>query len=480
VSTLPFPPDDPSPPDAPAGASEADARIERLERRLAREREARKAAEGLLESKSRELYESNQALHALTRDLEQRVAERTAEVQRLMAAERSREEQQRHSQKMEALGLLAGGVAHDFNNLLTVIGGVTQLLQLEPALDPFRDLLDEVVEASRRAGALTAQLLAFSRRRSMEPQLFRAVDAVRDLQHLIRRLLTERIDLRIELEERVHVLMDRGGFDQIMLNLAANARDAMPDGGWFLVRTSSVTLSADVAHTLQIEPGEYLRLEASDCGTGMDGDVVQRAFDPFFTTKPLGKGSGLGLANVYAIVRQAGGHAAIESTLGQGTTVRFLLPAASPGVQLRSRTPVQAQRPQPDRRTVLVVDDEPGVRTVAALSLRKRGFEVLEASSGSQALDISRHPDAAFDVLLSDVRMPGMNGFDLAMTLRAERPSVSLVLMSGYVDDDQLRNRIDAAGIPLIEKPFRPAELAELITRRLTPIRPGTIIGESQ
>ena len=465
---------------APAPGAPGDERIVRLERRLEREREARKAAERLLESKSRELYQSNQSLQVLTRDLERVVAERTAEVERLMEAERSREDQRRHSQKMEALGLLAGGVAHDFNNLLTVIGGVTQLLQAEPALEPFHDLMDEVVEASRRAGTLTAQLLAFSRRRSMEPQLFRAVDAVRDLQHLIRRLITERIELRIELEERVHVLMDRGGFDQVLLNLAANARDAMPDGGWFLVRTSSVTLQEDVAHSLHLEPGEYLRLEVSDCGTGMDAEVAQRAFDPFFTTKPLGKGSGLGLANVYAIVRQAGGHASIESTPGHGTTVRFLLPAASPEAQRRSRTPVRAQSPQPERKTVLVVDDEPGVRTVAALSLRKRGFEVLEASSGPQALDISRHPDAAFDVLLSDVRMPGMNGFELAMTLRAERPAVSLVLMSGYVDDDQLRHRIDAAGIPLIEKPFRPAELADLITRRMTPIRPASLIGESQ
>jgi signal transduction histidine kinase/CheY-like chemotaxis protein len=455
--------------------------VKRLERRIEREREARKTAEALLESKSRELYEVNQSLQALTRQLEARVAERTAEVQRLMAAERSREEQQRHLQKMEALGLLAGGVAHDFNNLLTVIGGVTQLLQAEPALEPFRDLMDEVIEASRRAGTLTAQLLAFSRRRSMEPQLFRAVDAVRDLQHLIRRLLTERIDLRIELDERVHLLMDRGGFDQILLNLAANARDAMPTGGWFLIRTSSVTLTGDVAHSLHLEGGDYLRLEVADCGTGMDAEVVQRAFDPFFTTKPLGKGSGLGLANVYAIVRQAGGHASIESAPGHGTTVRFLLPAASPGSQLlRSRTPVQPQTPQPERRTVLVVDDEPGVRTVAALSLRKRGFEVLEASSGLQALDMARHPDAAFDVLLSDVRMPGMNGFELAMTLRAERPAVSLVLMSGYVDDEELRQRIDAAGIPIIEKPFRPAELAELITRRLTPIGGAHLIGESR
>lgn len=468
-------PHSPTPEPSPAQPANPDetanaVRLERLERRLVRERTARKEAEQLLESKSRELYEVNVALQALTHELEARVAERTAEVQRLMEAERLREEQLRHAQKMEALGLLAGGVAHDFNNLLTVIGGVAQLLQTEPALTPFQDLFDEIVGASNRAGTLTAQLLSFSRRRSMEPQRFCAAVAVREVQNLLRRLLTERIDLRLEVADAPQgfdLYMDRGGFDQVLLNLAANARDAMPDGGWFAVRLSRTTIEGDLAETMQIRSGAYVHFDLIDCGVGMDIEVTRRAFDPFFTTKALGEGSGLGLANVYAIVQQAGGHVAIDSRPGAGTTVRMSLPVA-PADAPRRVSAEPAIRSVDGPRTVLVVDDEPGVRTVASLSLRKRGFRVLEASSGEQALDVVKNTDAPIDVLLSDVRMPGMNGYDLAMHVHREAPAIARVLMSGYVDEEQLRDRIEAAGLPLIEKPFNSGTLVEAIHRVLS------------
>jgi len=465
----PTPDSEPALPDAHTVADEAD-RVARLERRLAREREARKEAERLLESKSRELYEANRSLQALTRDLEQRVEERTSEVQRLMDAERAREEQLRHAHKMEALGLLAGGVAHDFNNLLTVIGGASQLLQMEPALSPFQELFGEIIGASNRAGALTSQLLAFSRRRTTEPQRFCAAGAVRDVQHLLRRLLTERIDLRLEIGDATStfdLFMDRGGFDQILLNLAANARDAMPEGGWFLVRLTKALMDERTAAAMHVPAGDYARLDVVDCGTGMDAEVAKRAFDPFFTTKPLGAGSGLGLANVYAIVRQAGGHVAIDSTPGAGTTIRVLVPVA-PLDAPRSTASEPAPRTLEGPVTVLVVDDEPGVRTVASLSLRKRGFHVLEAGSGEQALDVVKNTQAPIDVMLSDVRMPGMNGYELAMCMQGARPSTACILMSGYVDEEHLRDRIVTAGLPLIEKPFTSGTLVDAIHRVLS------------
>jgi CheY-like chemotaxis protein len=276
--------------------------------------------------------------------------------------------------------------------------------------------------------------------------------------------------LRLEIGDATStfdLFMDRGGFDQILLNLAANARDAMPEGGWFLVRLTKALMDERTAAAMHVPAGDYARLDVVDCGTGMDAEVAKRAFDPFFTTKPLGAGSGLGLANVYAIVRQAGGHVAIDSTPGAGTTIRVLVPVA-PLDAPRSTASEPAPRTLDGPVTVLVVDDEPGVRTVASLSLRKRGFHVLEAGSGEQALDVVKNTQAPIDVMLSDVRMPGMNGYELAMCMQGERPSTACILMSGYVDEEHLRDRIVTAGLPLIEKPFTSGTLVDAIHRVLS------------
>lgn len=424
---------------------DADARIARLEKRVAREREARRAAERLLESKSLELFTANVALQDLNDSLERRVEERTAEI-------RAMEAQLRHSQKMEAVGLLAGGIAHDFNNLLMIIGGGAALLP-DATGDERETIASELACAVQRGRELTSRLLAFSRREPAEQVSLELSRTVLTLEPLLRRLLTERIALTIDVPDNLVVQLSRGGLDQILFNLAANARDAMPHGGDMHICAAPYIVSADEAATMQLEPGSYVLLEIRDNGLGMSEDTARRAFDPFFSTKPVGAGSGLGLATVYSLVRQSRGHIALHSSEGSGAAFHILLPCAEP-LPLAD-APADTSSPSHtvgDR--ILVVDDELGVRRVIASLLHRQGFEVREASSGDEALTwIIQHPDS-IDLLISDVRMPGMNGFELALAARAERPQLPVLLISGYVDDDTLHERIDAQGLTMMEKPF--------------------------
>jgi two-component system cell cycle sensor histidine kinase/response regulator CckA len=381
-----------------------------------------------------------------------------------VTAARLVEEQLRRSQKMEAVGLLAGGLAHDFNNLLTIVNGVAETLRDEQSPGSGSStLFEELLGATERGAGLTRQLLSFSRRTSIEPQAFDTNDAIRGTESLLRRLLTERIHCTFTLRDALPVRMDRGGLDQLLLNLAANARDAMPMGGHFAVLTHEVVLSEEAAAAKGLMPGPHALIEVSDSGTGMTPEVLQRAFEPFYTTKAVGQGTGLGLASVYSIVRQSSGHVEIVSTVGVGTTFRILLPLAT-ARQAASVAETPAVAVPSGQGCILVVDDESGVRMVAARLLRRLGYDVIEAGGGVEALRIAEQKRGGIDVLISDVRMPDMNGFDLATSMLAGDPSLSVLLMSGHVDDAGLSARIAGSGIPLLEKPFRSAMLGHLVT----------------
>jgi two-component system cell cycle sensor histidine kinase/response regulator CckA len=390
-----------------------------------------------------------------------------------VTGERLAEERLRRSQKMEAIGLLAGGIAHDFNNLLTIITGVTEALR-EANLPSggHSALFDELLDATGRGAALTRQLLAFSRRTSIEPQVFDTSEAIRGTESLLRRLLTERIQCVLVLGERLPVRMDRGGLDQLLLNLAANARDAMPTGGQFTVHTRETTLSRESRDAKGLTGARHVLIEVRDSGVGMAPDVLQRAFEPFFTTKPVGEGSGLGLASVYGIVVQSRGHVEVDSTVGEGTTVRILLPLESaPRFTRAPDTPTDAV-PR-GRGCVLVVDDESGVRMVTTNLLRRLGYDVIEASGGLEALRVAEARRGTIDLLISDVRMPGINGFELATAMKTADPSLDVLLMSGYVDDAELSDRIASSGIPLVEKPYRAASLGQQVTKMFEARRAG-------
>jgi len=390
-----------------------------------------------------------------------------------VTGERLAEERLRRSQKMEAVGLLAGGIAHDFNNLLTIVSGVTEALRdANLPSSSHSALFDELIDATGRGTALTRQLLAFSRRTIIEPQLFDTNEAIRSTESLIRRLLTERIQCVLVLGEPLPVRMDRGGLDQLLLNLAANARDAMPTGGQFTVLTREMTLSPESAKAKGLTGARHVLIEVRDSGVGMSPEVLQRAFEPFFTTKPVGKGSGLGLASVYGIVIQSGGHVEVASVEGEGTTVRILLPLEE-SVALPAATDTPVDVAPHGRGCVLVVDDESGVRMVTTNLLRRLGYDVVEASGGLEALHVAEAKRGSIDLLISDVRMPGINGFELATALMAADPALDVLLMSGYVDDAALSDRIANSGIPLIEKPYRAASLGQQVTKMFEARRAG-------
>jgi two-component system, cell cycle sensor histidine kinase and response regulator CckA len=444
----------PSP--APEEAAE---QIARLQRRLQRERSARQEAERLLETKSLELFTTNRALQELATSLEQRVEQRAAEL-------RAIEAQLQQSQRLEAVGLLAGGIAHDFNNLLMVIGSGAELLREIPP-DECGDVLDEVQCAVARGRDLTARLLTFSRKQPVEAEDIDTATAISALAHLLRRLVTERVALSLDLAPGLGVRMSRGSLEQIMMNLAANARDAMPRGGHLRVRSSPRWLWAAEAVLLGLNEGMHVLLEVSDTGSGMSPETVERAFDPFFSTKPVGSGTGLGLSNVYSIVRQSSGHISVETAEGDGSTFRILLPCH--GSQAHTITLTTAPLNDLPLATgdVLLVDDDDSVRHMTALLLRRQGFPVREAASGEQALGILANPSIPLAILISDVRMPGMNGFELALIARGRRPGMPALLMSGYVDDLSLQGSIEEAGFTLLEKPVSAEALLQHVRKVL-------------
>ncbi|HXV44800.1 MAG TPA: ATP-binding protein, partial [Anaerolineae bacterium] len=375
------------------------------------------------------------------------------------------EEQFHQSQKMEAIGRLAGGVAHDFNNLLTVINGYSELL-LYRHLDgtsPLRRYIEEIKKAGERAASLTGQLLAFSRKQVLQPQIIDLNTVVADIDKMLRRLIGEDIDLvTAPGAESGSVKADPGQIEQVIMNLVVNARDAMPHGGNLTVGTANVTLDETYTRGIVgLEPGPHVVLMVKDTGSGMDPEILSHIFEPFFTTKEKQKGTGLGLATVYGIVTQSGGYIDVSSKVGAGTTFKVYLPQVDQQVELSK--PEQSTEAPHGQETILLVEDEDLVRDLTRTVLLEHGYRVLEASGGSQALSISEQYQNPIDLLATDVVMPHMSGRELAERLLLLRPDIKILYMSGYTDDIIVHHGLADPSITFLQKPFTPAELAHKV-----------------
>jgi two-component system, cell cycle sensor histidine kinase and response regulator CckA len=386
------------------------------------------------------------------------------------------EDQMRHALKLEAIGRLAGGIAHDFNNLLTVITGYAETLVA--ALDATDPKLADVIEirrAAERAAHLTQQLLAFSRKQVLRPEVVDANEIVRDVAGMIGRLLGGRIDLQVTLGDAPKtVTADRGQIEQVLLNLAVNARDAMPEGGVLELKTRIVDINErDAEHLYPIRIGRYVLMSVHDTGIGMTPEVQARAFEPFFTTKGPGEGTGIGLATVYGIVKQSGGFIFIESEAGQGTRFDVYLPHTEAPVREEHEDAADSQAREAS--TILLVDDYRRVRDLARKVLTRQGYRVLTAASGDEAIQVSQQFDGTIDVLVSDIVMPGISGPELARQLRQLRPDLATVYMSGYTGDTLDSLGLDRQGAEFIQKPFTPAALAQKVRDVLgrRAVRPG-------
>ena len=370
------------------------------------------------------------------------------------------EEQLRHSQKMEALGRLAGGVAHDFNNLLTVITGFSGLtLAMLPSDDPNRENLEEIVQAANSAASLTKQLLAFSRRTMIEPVVLDLNGVVGDMETMLRRLIGEDIQLTTALDPDLrHIRGDVGLVSQVLMNLAVNARDAMPDGGRLTIATRNVELDAAYAHSHPgAVAGSYASMIVTDTGTGMTPDVQARAFDPFFTTKGVGRGSGLGLAVVHGIVEQSGARLDLVTRVGEGTTFTIHFPTVEESVTPRLPAHDHALN---GSGTILLVEDEGGVRKLARVVLERQGYTVLEAANGEEALRLLDAHSGSLDLLVTDVVMPGLDGGELARAVKEQFPAAKVIYLSGYTSDAVVRHGIQFHEVAFLQKPFSVTSLA--------------------
>ncbi len=372
------------------------------------------------------------------------------------------EDQLRQSQKMEAVGRLAGGVAHDFNNLLSVIVGHTTLARKKlPAGDPLQRHTDQVMRAAERAGALTRQLLAFSRKQVLQPRILDLGTVVSDLCRMLPRLIGEDIEVVTRSEPELgRVRVDPGQIEQVIMNLIVNARDAMPRGGRLTVETSNAFLDETaLASQPEVAPGRYVQLTVTDTGEGMTPEVQARAFEPFFTTKELGKGTGLGLSTVFGIVKQSDGHIEIASTLGEGSSFRIYLPQVGEDAEAPA-PPVAAASPANGSETILLVEDEDALRDLARESLALNGYTVIEASQGVAALDIARNYGSPIHLMVTDVVMPGMNGRQLAEQVTLLRPAMKVLYISGHADEVLQHHGALDPGLEFIGKPFTPDALA--------------------
>jgi PAS domain S-box-containing protein len=394
-------------------------------------------------------------------------------VQTDVTRSRKIEEQLRQAQKMEALGHLAGGVAHDFNNMLTVINGYSELLL--PRFDTgdmTRTFLIEIARAGERAAAMTRQLLAFSRQQVLEPRVLDLNAEIRDAEKMLRRLIGEDILLTTVLTPGLgRVRVDPGQMQQVLLNLAVNSRDAMPQGGRLTIETRDVALDENFVRAHPgARPGSYAMLAVSDTGCGMDEETRARLFEPFFTTKKPGKGTGLGLATVYGIVTQSGGCLEVYSEAGLGTTFKVYLPRfTGPLSTTRSS---QGMRPLlRGSETVLLAEDEAAVRTLAGKILRSCGYEVVEAGDGQEALQVAEQHQGRIDLVITDVVMPHVSGRMLAERLAELRPGVKVLYLSGYTDDAIIRHGLLEAEIAFLQKPFTASGLAQKVRDVLDDVR---------
>ena len=377
-------------------------------------------------------------------------------------SERQRyEERLRATQRMEAIGKLAGGIAHDFNNVLSAIIGNAEFAKHSlPADSPAIEDLDELRISADRAAALTRQLLAFSRRQVIEPIRVDLNELSRQTERMLARLLGEDIEIQQALTKGLWpVEVDPSQLEQVLLNLAVNARDAMPKGGQLTIETQNVTLDDDYAREHpEVDAGDYVLLAVSDTGIGMSEEVRVRVFEPFFTTKPVGQGTGLGLATVYGIVKQAGGHIWVYSEPGKGTTFKIYLPRVDGDAQsLPGRRP--AQRAAGGTERILVVEDEAPVRRLLVRTLNGAGYTVIEAANGADALLKLATADGKLDLLVTDVVMPQMGGRELATKVTAKHPDLPVLYLSGYTENAIVHHGVLDAGLVFLQKPFTPEEL---------------------
>jgi len=428
---------------------------------LAREIEVRRGAE--------------ESIRKINEQLEERVALRTASLEQALKDLRMemsrRQELEREliqAQKMEAVGRLAGGIAHDFNNLLTVILGYDEILKDHVKDDPVAlDYADEILRASERATGLTNQLLAFSRRQVSVPRIVDLNAVVANVDRMLRRVIGEDIELETRLEPLLApVKVDPSHIDQVILNLAVNSRDAMPDGGKLTIETSNVEVSDDYASGhIGVAVGPHVLLSVSDTGLGMDAATQERVFEPFFTTKEKGKGTGLGLSIVYGIVKQSGGEVLVYSEPGHGTVFKIYLPAASQ----EDAVPAVAWKEEegPANATILLVEDDEQVRDLTRAMLERRGYRILEAASPEDALLIASVPAEPIDLLLTDIVMPLKYGTDLAREVTALLPTIRVLYMSGYTDNAVVRQGLLAPDTVFIQKPFTARDLEEKVRQAL-------------
>lgn len=369
------------------------------------------------------------------------------------------------SQKMEAVGLLAGGIAHDFNNLLTAITGYSDLtLRKLQADDPLRVNIKEIKNAGERAAALTGQLLAFSRKQVLKPRVHNLNSIITDLERMLRRIIRESVEFEIDLDPQLgNIKADPGQIEQVIMNLAVNARDAMPNGGTLTIETRNVYLSEEeAAQHVSVEPGPFIKMTVIDTGHGIDPDMKRRIFEPFFTTKETGKGTGLGLSTVHGIVMQSGGDIAVRSEVGQGTAFEIYLPCVDENVQ-PPRWVEGAGEDYSGTETVLLVEDDEIVRSLIREILKDHGYQVLEAADGTTALSIFEIYKAKINLLLTDIIMPGMSGGELRDRAVEMRPDIKVLFISGYTDDSLSQSGILNSGATFLEKPFTPDDLAQKV-----------------
>lgn len=433
--------------------------------------EAKETLEVRVRERTAELLQSNQALKA-------EIAERElAQKQRGEEQDRSRrlEEQLIQTQKMEAIGRLAGGVAHDFNNLLGVILGNSELLLQTDSLDEnLAERIQEIKMAGEEAASVTRQLLAFSRQQVFKPQTLDLNVVLQDLQPLLTRIIRESIHFEMQLGQPVgFIKIDRSQLAQVILNLVANARDAMTSGGRLKVETSHIELGAAYAHEhVDVRPGPYVQLTVTDSGSGMDRETVSRIFEPFFTTKEQGRGSGLGLATVYGIVRQSGGHIWVYSEPGLGTTFKIYFPRITETSDSVSQT-VPARAASPSSETILLVEDSKLLAKVTRDFLDRDGYQVLLASNPKEAIRIAENHHAPIHLLLTDVVMPEMNGRQLSEELLAKRPGMKVLYMSGYTNGILSEHDFKPEEVAFIEKPFSHDALSRKVRQTLNPGGPS-------
>ena len=401
--------------------------------------------------------------------------ERFSTISRDITQQRSLEQRLMAAQRMEAVGRVAGGVAHDFNNCLQIIlGHAAEMRDRLQPMDPLRESVVAVLDASERAGKLTTQLLAFSRRQTQQLAPVDINRVVASMEPMLRRVIGEDIDFRVSLGRSIGlVIADETQIEQVLINLIVNSRDAMPDGGRLTVETSNVQVNAStIEGAMGPDPGNYVHVAVSDTGCGMDEETQSHMFEPFYSTKPFDRGTGLGLSTVYGIVKQSGGYIGVDSAAGVGTTFHLYFPRSE--ARQESRPPSLLAGARPGTETILVVEDEPMVRALACKILLRQGFRILEAGNGEQALLVSEQHEGKIDLVLTDVIMPDLGGREVAARLQIARPGIRVLFMSGYSDDAAVLRDATNERASFIAKPFRPQSLIAAVCAALDDERAST------